>query len=40
MVEGMAGHGRQVTDIQAMPKAAPRNVDQSLAAILGAGGAP
>ncbi|MGG7564859.1 allantoinase AllB [Rhodovulum sp. DZ06] len=34
MVEGMAGHGRQVTDIQRMPAPAPRNEDQSLAAIL------
>jgi dihydroorotase len=38
MVEGMAGHGRQVTAIQTMPAPAPRNVDQSLAAILVAGG--
>lgn len=37
MVEGMAGHGTQVTDIQNMPAPAPRNADQSLAAILGAG---
>ncbi len=36
MVEGMAGHGTQVTDIQRMPAPAPRNEDQSLAAILGA----
>jgi dihydroorotase len=38
MVEGMAGHGRQVTAIQTMPAPAPQNVDQSLAAILVAGG--
>lgn len=35
LVPGMAGHGRQVTAIQSMPPPAPRNVDQSLAAILG-----
>ena len=39
MVEGMAGHGRQVTSIQAMPAPAPQHVDQSLASILAAGGA-
>lgn len=33
------GHGRQVTSIQAMPKADPRNQDQSLATILAAGAA-
>ncbi|MDW3221845.1 MAG: dihydroorotase family protein [Paracoccaceae bacterium] len=38
MCEGMAGHGTQVTDIQSMPAPRPRNVDQSLAHILGAGG--
>lgn len=37
--EGMAGHGQQVTGIQAMPTPAPRNVDQSLAHLL-AGAAP
>lgn len=36
MVEGLAGHGTQVTDIQAMPAPSPKNVDQSLASILGA----
>ena len=35
IIEGMAGHGRQVTDIQTMPAANPQNVDQSLAQILG-----
>jgi dihydroorotase len=39
LVAGMAGHGRQVTDIQRMPPPAPRNADQSLRAIL-AGGRP
>ncbi len=34
--EGMAGHGTQVTDIQSMPEPNPRNVEQSLATILGA----
>ena len=34
MIEGMAGHGRQVTDIQTMPPPNPQNVDQSLAQIL------
>ena len=34
MVEGMAGHGIQVTDIQKMPEPRPQNVDQSLAALL------
>lgn len=37
MVEGMAGHGTQVTDIQKMPTPNPRNVDQSLAHILASG---
>lgn len=32
----MAGHGRQVTDIQQMPAAQPQNVDQSLASLIGA----
>ncbi|MEM1344639.1 MAG: dihydroorotase family protein [Pseudomonadota bacterium] len=32
--EGMEGHGTQVSDIQAMPAPAPRNVDQSLAQVL------
>jgi len=31
----MAGHGRQVTDIQRMPAPAPQHVEQSLAALLG-----
>ena len=31
----MVGHGRQVTGIQQMPPAAPRNQDQSLAALIG-----
>ena len=35
MIEDMAGHGRQVTDIQKMPPANPQNVKQSLAHILG-----
>ncbi|TVQ02356.1 MAG: allantoinase [Roseinatronobacter sp.] len=35
LVPDMAGHGRQVTDIQKMPAPAPRNTDQSLAAVLG-----
>ena len=35
IVEGMAGHGTQVTDIQAMPTPNPRNSDQSLAYLLG-----
>jgi dihydroorotase len=34
LVPGMSGHGRQVTDIQRMPPATPRNTDQSLAAVL------
>ncbi|MFK7854470.1 MAG: dihydroorotase family protein [Granulosicoccus sp.] len=37
LVPDMAGHGRQVTDIQRMPVADPCNVDQSLAAILASG---
>jgi dihydroorotase len=37
LVAGMAGHGRQVTDIQRMPPPAPRNADQSLRAILAGG---
>ena len=37
--EGMVGHGRQVTDIQAMPPAHPKNVEQSLAYLLARGGA-
>ena len=35
LVEGCAGWGRQVTDIQSMPPPAPRNTDQSLKALLG-----
>ena len=38
IVDGTAGHGRQVTDIQRMPPAAPRHVEQSLAAVLGEDG--
>lgn len=34
LVADMAGHGRQVTDIQRMPLPSPRNADQSLATIL------
>lgn len=34
LVPGVAGHGRQVTDIQQMPAAKPANVDQSLATLL------
>jgi dihydroorotase len=36
LVEGVAGWGRQVTDIQRMPAPAPRNADQSLKALLAA----
>ncbi|MEL6522741.1 MAG: allantoinase AllB [Pseudomonadota bacterium] len=36
--DGTAGHGQQVTDIQAMPKPAPCNVNQSLAHLLGTAG--
>lgn len=39
IVEGMAGHGTQVTDIQKMPVSRPRNVDQSLAYLLAPEGA-
>lgn len=39
IVEGMAGHGTQVTDIQKMPVPRPRNVDQSLAYLLAPEGA-
>ncbi|SEA32870.1 dihydroorotase [Rubrimonas cliftonensis] len=39
LVEGVAGWGRQVTDIQRMPAPRPRNADQSLRALL-AGGRP
>lgn len=35
--DGMAGHGTQVTDIQQMPTPSPKNVDQSLAHLLGRG---
>jgi dihydroorotase len=34
LVPGTAGHGRQVTDIQAMPAPCVRNADQALAAVL------
>jgi dihydroorotase len=37
LVPAMAGHGRQVTEIQRMPQPAPKNVDQTLAAVTGAG---
>jgi dihydroorotase len=37
LVPDMAGHGRQVTGIQSMPKAKPRNTEMSLAHLLGAG---
>ncbi len=33
LVAGMAGHGRQVSDIQRMPAPAPRHTDQTLAAV-------
>lgn len=39
IVEGMTGHGTQVTDIQKMPVPGPRNVDQSLAYLLAPEGA-
>lgn len=38
LVEGMRGHGRQVTDIQRMPPAQPRNEDQFLDALLAEAG--
>lgn len=38
LVAETRGHGRQVTDIQSMPPPAPRNVGQSLAALLAGGG--
>jgi dihydroorotase len=38
LVAGTSGWGRQVTDIQLMPPAAPRNVGQTLAAVLHAPG--
>jgi len=34
MVAGVAGWGRQVTDVQRMPAPRPRNADQSLKALL------
>ena len=37
LVPDMAGHGRQVTDIQSMPEAKPKNTDMSLAHLLSAG---
>ena len=37
LVPGMAGHGRQVTDIQRMPAPEPRNADQTLRALLQGG---
>ncbi|PWR04255.1 allantoinase [Meridianimarinicoccus roseus] len=39
LVPDIAGHGRQVTDIQRMPQPCPRNTDQTLAHLLAAGGA-
>ena len=39
LVEGTSGHGRQVTDIQRMPPAVPRNQNQYLSALV-AGGSP
>lgn len=39
LVDGMAGHGTQVNDIQKMRPPQPRNVDQSLAHILAQAGA-
>jgi len=39
LVPGMAGHGRQVGDIQQMPAPAPRNTEQSLSYILSKAGA-
>ena len=35
LVPGMAGHGKQVTDIQTMPEAHPQNTDMSLLSLLG-----
>lgn len=40
LVPGMAGHGKQVTDIQTMPEAHPQNTDMSLASLLGDRPAP
>ncbi|MCO6410540.1 allantoinase AllB [Hoeflea alexandrii] len=37
LVPDMAGHGRQVTDIQSMPEAKPKNIEMSLAHLLSAG---
>lgn len=37
LVPDMAGHGRQVTGIQSMPEAKPKNIDMSLAHLLNAG---
>lgn len=37
LVPDMAGHGRQVTGIQSMPEAAPRNTAMSMAHLLSAG---
>lgn len=37
LVPDMAGHGRQVTGIQSMPEAKPKNTDMSLAHLLSAG---
>jgi hypothetical protein len=34
LVSDSAAHGKQVSSIQRMPPAEPRNVDQSLAALL------
>ncbi|MEM5470602.1 allantoinase AllB [Hoeflea sp. AS60] len=37
LVEGMAGHGKQVTSIQSMPEAKPQNTEMSMAHLLSAG---
>ena len=39
LVPDMAGHGRQVGDIQTMPTPAPRNTEQTLSDILSNAGA-
>ena len=39
LVHDIAGHGRQVTDIQSMPKAKPKNTEMSLAHLLRTGSA-
>ena len=40
LVPDMAGHGKQVTDIQSMPQAEPQNTEMSLAHLLAPAGAP